>query len=104
MRLSICMMIKNESKHLDACLKAIAPILKNVTSELVIVDTGSTDNSVEIAKKYTDKLYFHEWNNDFSAMRNTSISYCSGEWVFVLDGDEVLEGCHEIIKFFNEKS
>ena len=70
---------------------------------MIIVDTGSTDDSMEIAKKYTDKVYFHEWNNDFSAMRNITISYCSGEWIFVLDGDEVVEEYNEIIKFFNEK-
>ena len=104
MRLSICMMIKNEGKHLDSCLKSITPILKNVNSELIIVDTGSTDESIEIARKYTDKLYFHEWNNDFSAMRNIAISYCIGEWIFILDGDEVVEEYSEIIHFFKGKT
>ncbi|EQB3123896.1 glycosyltransferase, partial [Clostridium botulinum] len=75
MKLSIAMMVKNESKYLDKCLSSLKPVLDAVSSELIIVDTGSTDNTVEIAKKYTDKLYFHNWNNDFSDMRNITIDY-----------------------------
>ncbi|HIG0359211.1 TPA: glycosyltransferase [Clostridium sporogenes] len=97
MKLSIAMMVKNESKYLDKCLSSLEPILHSISSELIIVDTGSTDNTVEIAKKYTDKLYFHKWNNDFSDMRNITINYCSGEWIFIIDGDEVLEKPQSII-------
>lgn len=100
MKLSIAMMIKNESKHLDECLTSLHPILEQIDSELIIVDTGSEDNSVEIAKKHTNKIYFHKWNNDFSEMRNISISYCAGEWIFIIDGDEVLENANDIIEFF----
>jgi len=101
MLLSIAMMVKNEEKHLENCLKSLQPILNNIDSELIIVDTGSTDNTVEISKKFTDKLYFHQWNNDFSEMRNITISYTKGKWIFILDGDEVLENCNAIIEFFN---
>ncbi|NFM95600.1 glycosyltransferase, partial [Clostridium botulinum] len=97
MKLSIAMMVKNESKYLDKCLSSLKPVLEAVSSELIIVDTGSTDNTVEIAKKYTDKLYFHNWNNDFSDMRNITIDYCSGEWIFIIDGDEVLQESQSII-------
>ncbi|RMC99074.1 glycosyltransferase, partial [Clostridium autoethanogenum] len=100
MLLSIGMMVKNEEKYLDKCLRALSPILHNLDSELIIVDTGSTDNTVEIAKKYTDKVYFHKWNNNFSEMRNIVLSYCKGEWFFCIDGDEVLEDCSDLIKFF----
>lgn len=97
MKLSIAMMVKNESKYLDRCLSSLKPVLEAVSSELIIVDTGSSDNTVEIARKYTDKIYFHKWNNNFSDIRNVTISYCSGEWIFIIDGDEVLEKPHSII-------
>ena len=54
MKLTIGMIVKNEEKWLDKCLSAIKPILDNVDSELIITDTGSTDRTVEIAKKYSD--------------------------------------------------
>lgn len=100
MLLSIGMMVKNEEKNLDKCLNSLMPIIDSIESELIIVDTGSEDSTIEIAKKYTDKLYFHKWNNDFSAMRNTTIKYAMGKWFFVIDGDEVLESTEEIIEFF----
>lgn len=101
MLLSIGMMVKNEEKYLNDCLSALNPILKTLNSELIIVDTGSTDKTVDIAKKYTEKVYFHKWNNNFSAMRNITLSYCSGDWFFCVDGDEILEDSTEIINFFN---
>lgn len=88
MKLSICMMVKDEEKNLDRCLSSLEKIRREIDSELIIVDTGSSDRTVEIAKKYTDKVFFHKWNNDFSGMRNITISYASGEWVFIIDADE----------------
>lgn len=101
MRLSIGMIVKNEQKYLETCLNALTPILDEIDSELVIVDTGSTDKSIEIARKFTEKIYFEEWNNNFSEMRNISVSYSSGEWFFFIDADEIVENCNEIINFFN---
>ncbi|HYE10926.1 MAG TPA: glycosyltransferase [Patescibacteria group bacterium] len=100
MKLSVVMMIKNEAKHLEQCLMSIKPVQAAVQTEIVIVDTGSEDNSVGIARKYTDKVYFHQWENDFAAMRNITISYAKGEWVLVIDGDEVIEDPYEFIDFF----
>ena len=94
------MMVKNESKYLEDVLQSITPIREQIESEIIIMDTGSSDNTVEIAKKYTDKVYYQEWNNDFSSMRNKSISYASGEWIFILDGDEVLSKQESLINFF----
>lgn len=99
MKLSIVMMIKNESKHLDKCLMSVKPVQAAVDCEIIVVDTGSEDNSAEIAEKYTDRVYFHQWNNDFAAMRNITISYAKGEWIFVLDGDEVIEKPDDLIDF-----
>ena len=103
MQLSICMMVKNEEKRLDECLIALHPLLKQLDSELIIVDTGSTDNTIEIAKRHTNKVYFHEWNNDFSGMRNITISYANGQWVLIIDGDEVLRDAKPIIDFLKSK-
>lgn len=101
MKLSIPMMVKNESKKLEQVLESLKPLMEAIESELIIVDTGSEDNTVEIARKYTDKVYFHEWNNDFSHMRNITLSYAKGEWIFIVDGDEVLEDSKPVIDFLS---
>lgn len=100
MLLTIGMMVKNEEKHLAECLSSLDSIREEIDSELVIVDTGSDDNTVEIAKEYTDKVYFHEWNDNFSEMRNIVISYAKGDWFFTLDGDEVVSNPETVIDFF----
>lgn len=103
MELSICMMVKDEEKNLDRCLKSLMPIMEEINSELIIVDTGSTDGTVEIAKKYTDNLYFHKWNNDFSAMRNITIDYAKGKWILIIDADEEIEDASEINFFLKSE-
>lgn len=103
MKLSIAMMVKNEEKYLDECLSSLKPIMDSVKSELIIVDTGSEDKTVEIAKKYTEKVYFHEWNNDFASMRNKTIAYAKGEWILILDGDEIIKTPDGIIEFLLSK-
>ena len=75
MLLSIVMMVKNEERYLDKTLYALNDLRKDIDTELIILDTGSTDSTVEIAKKYTDKVYFSKWNDNFADMRNISISY-----------------------------
>jgi glycosyltransferase involved in cell wall biosynthesis len=85
-KISACMMVKNEEDNLPRCLESI----KDVVDEIIIVDTGSTDDTVKIAKKYTDKIYFHEWENNFSKHRNQSISYATGDWLLIIDADEEL--------------
>lgn len=100
MLLSIVMMIKNEERNLQKTLPALKPLMSEINSELIILDTGSTDNSVNIAKKYTNKIYFEEWNNSFSDMRNKSISYASGDWILILDADEELIEYKKLIEFF----
>lgn len=104
MILSICMMVKNEEKNLDRCLKSLQPLKDALDSELIILDTGSEDRTVEIAKRYTDKVYFREWNNNFADMRNTSFSYAKGEWILMIDADEEIEDASGIITFFSSNS
>ena len=95
------MIVKNEEKWLDKCLSAIKPILDNVDSELIITDTGSTDRTVGIAKKYTDKVLHFDWINDFSAARNFGLEKSQGEWFMMLDADDIFRSCDNIIEFFN---
>ncbi len=82
--ISACMIVKNEEKLLPQCLESI----KDFVDKIIIVDTGSTDRTIEIAKSYGAKIFHHPWENDFSKHRNQSISYATGDWIFVLDGDE----------------
>ncbi len=97
---SIGMIVKNEEKYLEDCLKAMSPIREAVPSELIVVDTGSTDRTVEIAEQYADQVLHFEWCDDFSAARNVSLEAASGEWFLYLDGDEILEeNCGPIIEF-----
>ncbi|MBM7623039.1 sulfotransferase [Sporohalobacter salinus] len=100
MKLSIGMMVKNEEKHLRECLESLTPIREAIDSELVIIDTGSDDNTVAIAEEFTDRVYFHEWNDHFAEMRNKVIDYCEGDWIFVIDGDEVVKDPTGLINFF----
>ena len=93
-------MVKNEEENLDRCLKSLKPIIEEIDSELIIVDTGSTDDTIKISKRYTDKVYFHKWNNDFSTMRNITIGYAKGRWILIIDADEEIEDSSEIISFF----
>ena len=82
--ISICMIVKNESKILEKCLESIY----NYNYEIVIVDTGSTDNTKEIALRYTKNVFDFAWCDDFSVARNFSIDKASNDFILVLDADE----------------
>lgn len=87
MNLSICIITKNEEQNIDRCLKALAPY----GLETIVVDTGSTDRSKQIAARYTDRLYDFPWCDDFSAAKNFAIEKASHSYVLVLDSDEFVE-------------
>ncbi|MBD2002569.1 MULTISPECIES: glycosyltransferase [Cyanophyceae] len=86
MKLSFCIIVKNEEASLPRCLSSV----KDLVNEIVVLDTGSTDKTVEIAKSFGAKVYYFEWCNDFAAARNEALKYVQGDWVLVLDADEVL--------------
>lgn len=84
--LSVCLIVKDEEDVLRRCLDS----LKKLADEIIVVDTGSTDSTKEIAKEYTEHVYDYVWTNDFSAARNESLRYATGKWVLVLDADEYI--------------
>ena len=88
--ISICVIAKNEEKHMENFLSSIKKHMKKYPYELVIVDTGSTDQTVEIAKRYTNKIFNFEWINDFSAARNYSLECASYNWVLVWECDDYM--------------
>lgn len=100
MVLSIGMIVKNEEKYLERCLTALKPILDKLDSELIIADTGSTDRTVEIAKRFTDNVFHFEWIGDFAAARNSTLERAQGEWYMFIDADEIAIDCTDIIGFF----
>ncbi len=86
MKLSFCIIVKNEATNLPQCLASV----ENLVDEIIVLDTGSSDRTVEIAKEFGAQVYHFKWCNDFSAARNASLKYATGDWILVLDADEIL--------------
>jgi tetratricopeptide (TPR) repeat protein len=84
--LSLCMIARNEEPHLAKCLMSVKPIV----NEMIVVDTGSSDRTKNIAAALGAKVFDYPWTNDFSEARNYSLSKASGDWILVLDADEVV--------------
>lgn len=85
--ISLCMIVKNEAAHLARCLASV----RDWVDEMVVVDTGSTDRTVEVAQGFGAKLTPHAWQDDFAEARNFSLGLATGDWVLVLDADEELD-------------
>jgi tetratricopeptide (TPR) repeat protein len=84
--LSLCMIVKDEEEMLPRCLAAVKPAV----DEMIVVDTGSTDRTVEIAESFGARVLHHEWTGSFSDARNVSLEAATGDWIIYLDADEVL--------------
>lgn len=85
--ISVCIIAKNEESRIERCLASIKPC----GFEIVVVDTGSTDRTKEIAAKYADKVLDFQWCDDFSAARNFSLQEASNNWIFMIDCDETIK-------------
>ncbi len=85
-KLSVCLIVKNEEKFLGRCLESV----REIADQIVVVDTGSTDWSRDIAARYGAEVYSFEWCNDFSAARNAALERATGDWILMLDADEEL--------------
>lgn len=79
------MIVKNESSCIEKCLDSVKG-----ADEIVIIDTGSTDNTIELCKKYTKKVYSDKWDDNFSRSRNVSLRKCTTDFIIIIDADEVL--------------
>lgn len=86
-RLSACLIVKNEALLLSRCLESI----RSFVDEIIVVDTGSYDDTIEIASSYGARVYHFNWINDFSAARNESLRHAKGDWVLYIDADETVD-------------
>ena len=89
-RLTVCMIARNEERFLDGCLKSV----RGLADQIVLVDTGSTDRTVEIARSHGAEVHFRAWDDDFSAARNAALLHARGDWVLILDADEEVSMAH----------
>jgi glycosyltransferase involved in cell wall biosynthesis len=93
--LSLCMIVKNEEDDIERALLSVKPVV----DEMIVVDTGSSDLTKEIALAYGATLYHYEWTNSFADARNYSLDQARGDWVLLLDGDEAIsELDHDAIR------
>lgn len=94
-RISLCMIVKNEAHNLQRCLASVA----GAVDETIVIDTGSTDATCEIARAFGARVRTFPWNDNFSDARNASLELATGDWVLVLDADEALaEESKEVLR------
>jgi tetratricopeptide (TPR) repeat protein len=86
-RCSLCMIVRDEERYLAGCLESVAELVH----EIVVVDTGSTDSTLDIARRFGARVFHFPWVDDFSAARNECLRHATGEWIFWLDADERLD-------------
>jgi glycosyltransferase involved in cell wall biosynthesis len=84
--ISLCMIVKDESSRLGACLHAV----KKLVNEIIVVDTGSSDRTLDLARLFGARTFSSTWQNDFSVARNLSLEKASGDWILILDADEII--------------
>lgn len=85
MKLSVCMIVKDEEKMLPRCLASVS-----WADEIIVIDTGSTDRTIEIAQRAGAMVFTQPWSGSFAAARNESLRHASGDWILILDADEGL--------------
>lgn len=85
--LSVCVITKNESKFIEACLASV----QSIAHEIIVVDSGSTDDTLAIAARFNARIFSIEWRNDYAWARNQAIAQCQGDWILFLDADEYLQ-------------
>lgn len=86
MRLSVCLIVRNEAHTLPSCIASV----RDIADEILVVDTGSSDGTAELAQELGCRVFFHQWADDFAAARNIALSHAQGEWILSLDADERL--------------
>ncbi|MCL1894593.1 MAG: glycosyltransferase [Holophagaceae bacterium] len=95
MKLSLAMIVKNEADNLEKCLQSVMGLV----DEMVVVDTGSFDDTINIAKKCGARVEEFVWTDSFAEARNVSLRYCTGDWILILDADELIDHAeHHLIR------
>ena len=84
--ISLCMIIKNEEKVIARCLESV----KTFADEIILIDTGSTDQTLDIIKKYTNQIYHYKWVDHFAEARNYSFSKATKDYIFWMDADDFI--------------
>ncbi|HUG14769.1 MAG TPA: glycosyltransferase [Thermomicrobiales bacterium] len=93
--ISVCMIVKDEEEHLSRCLESV----HGLTDEIIVVDTGSTDNTVSLARRHGARVFNARWIDDWAAARNASLQQATKDWILVLDADQTLDpGSHAEIR------
>ena len=100
-KLTISILASNRKDTIPKCLESLRPLLEQVSSELIITDTGCDEDLVAYMKNYTDNIVKFEWCNDFAAARNVGLRLARGQWFMYIDDDEWFEDVSELIQFFN---
>jgi glycosyltransferase involved in cell wall biosynthesis len=85
-KISACIITKNEAECISRCLQSV----KDIVNEMIVVDTGSTDATIAIAEQLGAKVFYYQWDNDFSAARNYALAQAKGDWIIFLDADEYI--------------
>ncbi|MDD3225246.1 MAG: glycosyltransferase [Clostridium sp.] len=101
MSISLCMIVKNEEAMLGRCLKSV----EHLVDEMIIVDTGSTDATVKIAKNFGAKVFFYKWNDSFSNARNFALEKATKDWILIMDADDKFEkeDTNKLLNLVNDK-
>lgn len=86
--ISLCMIVKNEEENLAKALNSV----RKAVDEIIIVDTGSTDRTVEVAKSFGAKVYYYEWKDDFASARNEALKHATCDWILSMDADDEMRG------------
>ena len=99
-QLTISLLVSDRIATLGRCLSSITPLLRELDAELIIVYTGHSPETLELAKQYTSHIIPFTWCNDFAKARNAGLNAAKGEWFLYLDDDEWFEDVDEILYFF----
>lgn len=100
--LTIGVPVSNQIDTIDRCLSHIQPLLDKLDAELVVIDTGSTDGTIEVCKNYGARVISHPWCDNMSVVRNEAIYHAKGQWYLSIDDDEWFEDVEDILQFFKQ--
>lgn len=103
-QLTISLLVSDRPDTLNKCLDSLVPLLKDLESELIIVYTGKSQDTLEFAKQYTSHIVPFTWCSDFAKARNAGLREAKGEWFLYLDDDEWFDDTSDIIRFFRAEN